>query len=135
MKRPRIVFKKHWSILAIGILVILLVVEARYFIASFHAQYAQGGLRPEYHHHQRLPLVDPSAAHPILTVDSIAPWMTFDYVNVVFHLPASYLKNILGISNPKYPNIRIDRYAKQINMNQQLLLQTIRQYIASYNPQ
>ncbi len=132
--KPAIVFKNHWSIITIGILLVLLVLETRFFISSFHADYAQGVLRPDYHHHQRLPLVT-SVGQSTPAVNVIQPWMTFDYVNVVYNVPSSYLKNILGINNPKYPNIRIDRYAKAVNMNQALLLQTIRQYISSYKLQ
>jgi hypothetical protein len=134
MKTTDIVFKKYWSMIAIGILVVLLVVEGRYFINSFHADYMQGELRPVYRHHQRLPLVTP-APSPTRKVSTIQPWMTFDYVNVVFGLPTDYLKNILGINNPKYPNIRIDRYAKQSNIDQTLLLKTIRHYTANYAQQ
>ena len=43
--------------------------------------------------------------------------MTFDYINVIFRLNSDYFKNVLNITDPQYPNIRIDRYIKRNNIN------------------
>lgn len=39
-------------------------------------------------------------------------WMTFDYVNRAFNLPADYLKTSLAIKDPHYPVLTIKRYAR-----------------------
>lgn len=44
-------------------------------------------------------------------VGVIQSWMTFDYVNYLFALPSSTLKNGLGITNPHYPHITLQAYA------------------------
>ena len=67
-----------------------------------------------------------------ISVNNITTWMTFDYINVVFRLDPFYLKNILMINDPRYPNIQIERYAKNHNMNSQFLLNNIRQAIINY---
>jgi hypothetical protein len=70
--------------------------------------------------------------HPI-TINDIGPWMTFDYLNVVFKLEPNYLKNALGISDNRYPNININMYARHYNIPLQNLLQNIKQAITSYS--
>jgi hypothetical protein len=112
------------------VLIVLLFFTSRYFIQSLEESYSQGELHPIYHPRRQptgLPLQDRQ-----LTISDIQPWMTFDYVNVVFKLPTSYFKNLLGISDPRYPNIRIDSYSRESNFNEALLLQTIKKYITTY---
>ena len=65
-------------------------------------------------------------------VNSIMTWMTFDYINVIFKLNPAYLKNALAIDDIRYPNIRIDRYAKHHNLNDQVFLSDIKQIITNY---
>ncbi len=40
--------------------------------------------------------------------DLIRDWMTFGYINKIYDLPPNYLKEILGITNKKYPNMIVD---------------------------
>lgn len=40
-------------------------------------------------------------------IESIDSWMTFQYINLIFSLPDSYLKEKLAINDKKYPNIPI----------------------------
>lgn len=52
--------------------------------------------------------------HGPLTVSDAAviqPWMTFDYINKVFNLPAGYLKTKLAIADPRYPALSLGGYA------------------------
>ena len=46
-------------------------------------------------------------------VNMIQSWMTFNYINKVFKLPTNYLKNILNISDSRYPNIPLEDYAEK----------------------
>ena len=51
-----------------------------------------------------------TAHHGVLTasdVSVIQSWMTFDYVNHLFGLPSSTLKNDLGITNVHYPHLTL----------------------------
>ena len=43
----------------------------------------------------------------------IEPWMTFDYINHIFGLPKDYLSSNLQISNKHYPNLSINKYARE----------------------
>ena len=43
-------------------------------------------------------------------------WMTFDYVNQLFHLPPSYLEEQLSISDSDYPHVTISGYARKNNL-------------------
>jgi hypothetical protein len=47
-------------------------------------------------------------------VDLIQRWMTFNYINKVFNLPADYLKINLGIIDKRYPNIIIGKYLDEV---------------------
>jgi hypothetical protein len=74
----------------------------------------------------------PSGNQPPLTVEKIQPWMTFDYLNHVFNLPADYLKNQLHIQDPHYPNVSLTRYAKQQGTSVSELLKSVQQAIRSH---
>jgi len=58
--------------------------------------------------------------HGPLTADEVGvikPWMTFDYVNKIFALPPTFLKDTFRIADPHYPNLAIDRYAGAEHFN------------------
>lgn len=48
-------------------------------------------------------------------VGIISSWMTFDYINKIFNIPADYLKNRLAISDGRYPRISLKTYAREKN--------------------
>jgi hypothetical protein len=106
-------------------LVLLFITSVLWFISNTAQQYRQGALRSRYHHSQ-------STQAP-MNVSIIEPWMTFNYLNIVFKLPPHYLENSLSITESRYPNIRIDYYARRHTINQQMFLQMIRQNITNYN--
>lgn len=43
----------------------------------------------------------------------VKKWMTSNFINTSYGLPADYLKDELKISNSKYPNITIDKAASE----------------------
>lgn len=45
--------------------------------------------------------------------ERIETWMTFKYVNVVFNLDDTVLKDALDIEDKKYPNVPIGKYSKR----------------------
>lgn len=65
-------------------------------------------------------------------VNLIASWMTFDYINRIFALPADYLKNTLAISDLSYPRIPISRYVKNHNLDQTQFLAEVQKTVADY---
>ncbi|HYV33777.1 MAG TPA: hypothetical protein VE973_02925 [Candidatus Limnocylindria bacterium] len=69
-----------------------------------------------------------------LTPDQIRGWMTFRYINLVFHLPPEYLKNSLNISDARYPNLSINSLAKTQKTDPQSVLQTTINSVKSFNP-
>lgn len=66
-------------------------------------------------------------------VNNITHWMTFDYINTIFKLDPSYLKNALLIDDTRYPNIRIDNYARRHNINLPVFMQNIENIITNYS--
>ena len=65
-------------------------------------------------------------------VNKITPWMTFDYINTIFKLDPSYLKNALLIDDTRYPNIRLDNYAKRHNLILPIYMRDIENIITKY---
>jgi len=63
--------------------------------------------------------------------ESIKPWMTFNYINVVFKLEPTYLKNILNINDKRYPDIRIDNYSRRLNKDQTSTIKEIEKAITN----
>jgi hypothetical protein len=109
------------------ILALLFVVVLIWFIASTKQLYVSGELRTDY------PLGNHSTyLHQPASVNYIRTWMTFDYVNVIYKLPADYLENTLAVSDPRYPNVRIDYYIRRHDLNPSLFLQSIQQAITNY---
>jgi hypothetical protein len=104
------------------LLCIALVFSTRYFVRSVQQDYLNGELRVRHR-----------KENPLLYIEErVKPWMTFDYINVIFKLPPNYFKDTFSITDPKYPNIRIDQYAKRNNVSLSTLLTTIREHISSY---
>jgi hypothetical protein len=65
-------------------------------------------------------------------VDLISSWMTFDYVNKIFNLPADYLKSALAISDAGYPRIPISRYEKNHKLDAVQFLAEVKNTVADY---
>ena len=75
----------------------------------------------------------------VVDVAYIAPWMTFDYITKIFHLPSTYLEQTLQIHDSKYPFITIGQYTKKTNTNSSILIENlqtaVKKYLASSTPQ
>ena len=65
-------------------------------------------------------------------VSSIQAWMTFDYVNHLFVIPADYLKTNLSIVDSRYPRLTISQYAKDNNANRLTILTSVQNAVRAY---
>jgi hypothetical protein len=73
--------------------------------------------------------------HPHLTASDagiIRSWMTFDYLNSSFNLPATYLKTQLSISDPTYPKLTIGKFAKDTNQSASSTLGAVQNAVRQY---
>jgi hypothetical protein len=64
-----------------------------------------------------------------IAVDAIQDWMTFRYVNNAFNLPPDYLKSNLSITDKKYPDITINKWANDSKQDKTVLLERIKTLI------
>jgi len=64
--------------------------------------------------------------------DLISAWMTFDYINRIFALPADYMRTALAISDAGYPRMSISRYAKNHKLDQNEFLTEVQKTVANY---
>jgi hypothetical protein len=65
-------------------------------------------------------------------LDAVASWMTFDYLDKAFNLPADYLRTRLAITDARYPLLTINRFARLQKIDSDTALSQVRQAIADY---
>jgi hypothetical protein len=120
--------KKIARITATVILAVLFLMTLVWFIRNTKQLYRSGELETTYAERH-----NPNYSNQPPSVDSIRTWMTFDYINFIFKLPPDYLKNTLTISDPRYPNVRLDHYSKHHNVDPVVFLQSVKQAITNYS--
>ena len=109
------------------ILVLLLLIASIWFIGTFKKMYKEGDLKTWRGQHNERVLLN-----QVTTINNIKVWMTFDYLNTIFKLDPIYLQKTLNINDLKYPNIRIDHYARNHGLNSFSLLDSIQKSITNY---
>jgi hypothetical protein len=117
---------KILKIVGVVILAIVCVASVVWFVYGYRELSQEGALQPAYTREGQ------GRVYHAMDVNDIQSWMTFNYINVVFKMPSSYMKNALGITDPAYPNIRIDTYAKKHNISLPAFMIGVRQGITSY---
>ncbi len=96
-------------------LVILIIGEVTVLIQDFYTTHQSGGIKPHEASERR-----------------IEPWMTFNYINILFNLPSDYLRDRLAIKDERYPNLEIRRFAKEQVIEQDFLIKLITTAIDQY---
>jgi len=116
--------------IAIAVLVAILVILCFFLVRAYFA------LRREHLVNIReLSLSAFVARHGPLTaadVGVIRPWMTFDYVNHAFGLPADFLKTTFGIADPGYPKLTLSRYAAEEGFSQAEFVNAVQTAVAEH---
>ena len=64
---------------------------------------------------------------------STQSWMTFDYINRVFNLPAAYMKTTLDITDSRYPRLTISGFAKDSGLSDSAALSKVQDVIRAYS--
>lgn len=119
-----------WRDVIIAFLGVVLLVTSYFLLKDLNGLYLRGLLVPPRHLRQfssSVPLAAP-------TVDTIESWMTFDYLNRVFHLPPTYLAGRLSIQDPRYPRMSINRFARDTNAAVLTAVKEVQQAIREYQP-
>ncbi len=63
----------------------------------------------------------------------IQGWMTFDYINRIFNLQPYYLKTKLGISDPHYPRVSLNRCASNQHITATVFLAVVQNAVRTYS--
>ena len=71
--------------------------------------------------------------HKPVLISDIAPWMTFDYINKIFHIPGTFLQQSLKINDKKYPIITIGQYSKKTGTSTSILIKDVQDLIQKYS--
>ena len=109
--------KKYLSdalLVAAIVLVVLMIITLVFFDAGALLRRSYGGLIHPFSWHRVYSDISNALQKRPVTADDaryITSWMTFDYVNRVFHLPTLYLQNSLNINDSHYPNLTINEAA------------------------
>ena len=121
--------KKFLAKAGIALLALLCVGAILWFVTSLQQSIKSGDLQPD-----SAIIKKPDDVHVtrMVTIESVRSWMTFDYLNVVFKMDPSFLKNALAITDKRYPNIRIDAYIREHKLDPQVFMDGVRQAITSY---
>jgi len=65
-------------------------------------------------------------------VELIDVWMTFRYINFLFNIPESYLKDTLHIKDTRYPNISLSRFVKNEKLDRIVFIEKIKNIVRRY---
>ncbi len=119
--------KKYLNVrsLLIAILVILCALEIETIFVDLHDIYRSSD---EYTHRYGTSFQQNEQIAP----SEIQQWMTFAYINFIFKLPANYLQDTLHLSDERYPNIQIIRYAHKNRLDVSRVLTNVQQAVAAY---
>lgn len=120
-------FQKHTNVryFLIAILVVLCAFEIQAILGDYRSTYMGSEMYLSMHHGQ--------IVHQNINVpEDIQSWMTFAYINFVFKLPTSYLQGTLHISDPRYPNVQIRRYARDTNLDELQLTISVQHVVSAY---
>jgi hypothetical protein len=121
-------FRKHsasdwisWRVLhgaVIGILTVLIVSFVFFIIDEVLTFQAKGELHPEFRPRDAVEIMQHGApAEGVADVKDIQIWMTFDYVNSIFHLDAHILRDAFQIVDTRYPRVSILHFARETGRN------------------
>jgi len=134
--------KKKTLIIVALILAVLLFLAGAYLVINNYRNLRRSGVfrQPQYHLRSLRNLYRTPQGHAsIAEVDLIRTWMTFNYINKAFNLPADYLKTNLGVTDGKYPNVTIAKSAQEQKESENTYLEklqaAVRQYLSQNNPQ
>jgi hypothetical protein len=121
-------FKNYKDLILAILLILILSAVLIWFIFEIKNLYKSGALTVsgQVHHFRYVP------AKPMLQVSQIQGWMTFHYINYIYHLPATFLKTKLDITSSSYPNLSLNEYISKNKLNGSTFIQTVRKEVASY---
>lgn len=120
--------KKNLNYFFIFLSVVLVVILSFLLIKNIKSVHRQTNLSQ----HNLFPGLFLNNKKPINDVNYIENWMTFHYINKIFNVPEDYLKNKLNITDKKYPNLTISKYAKNNKIDIVVVLAQIKQFLWEY---
>ena len=65
----------------------------------------------------------------------IQTWMTFDYINSIYHLPPDLLSGSLAIKDTHYPHITLKKYIVENHLNSTTFLGQVRTIVSDHMTQ
>ena len=113
----------------IFVLVLLCAFELDAILRGLQTAYTGTDPYLSYHHGQVV------RENDIVKPSDIQPWMTFQYIDFIFKLPPNYLQDSLVITDPRYPNVQIARYARMHGLVLQTFLKKVQTTVAGYTPE
>jgi len=124
----RLINKKHLLPLIILVAMLGLLAYVLFTLIRDVGFYTRGKFLNLMHRPREL-FVGAPPGGAAMPVEAVAPWMTFDYLEKIFHLPQNFFKDKLAIADPRYPHLSIQRYASRKQIPTTDLLMEVRSAI------
>ena len=123
--------RKNWyAEIAVAILVVILIILSVLLVQQY--QHIQRLSYIATHRQSLLRSLHGSGLLTSADASSTQAWMTFDYINRAFALPAQYLQVSLNISDSRYPRLTIAQYAQDAKASPVATLISVQEAIGSY---
>ena len=107
MKNQKNWFHRH----IVLILLIVIAVLGMFLIQNYYGRHLR---RPHFINSYMTWINQKRSRAPLKATDVglIRPWMTFDYIDKLFNIPAGYLKSQMNITDAHYPKLTLAGYAR-----------------------
>ena len=125
--------QKHEKVLVVSLLIATLAGLAVVMFYLFYPEMATP-TSLTIRHRLKLPSLSLKTSQPLTIKDvpNTESWMTFDYLNKIFVLPANYLATTLKITDSHYPNLTILHYAHKNGIDVRSFLIQVQAAITNY---
>lgn len=104
MPKASVIFK-----ILMGIITATLLITVFLFTRTLYGYFGQPGSSSSFTTLRNLRTLPRQTGK--LSISSVDSWMTFSYIERVFHLPADYIQKILPVADTRYPRLTIKKYA------------------------
>jgi hypothetical protein len=65
-------------------------------------------------------------------IQDVKPWMTFEYLNMLFKLPPQHFKEVLHITSARYPRITIGGAAQRAGIPADIFVEKVKSVLSAH---
>ncbi len=114
---------------ALGILAVVLIILCTLLLREYRQLRQQNIL---FGRAQWISVLEKHQHGTVTDVNFIQPWMTFDYISMLYGIPTTDLKTSLGIIDTRFPRISISSYARANHLDARTILANVKSAVSAY---